>query len=82
MPVTARVVGDLAVPAVAAAFDVTAERRRSAGLNGAHHPQLGSAQMPGMGEAERFAVAAENIRYLKRRSLPAHVTSVAASDAR
>ena len=70
MPVTARVVGDPLVSAVAAAFDMPAECRRSAGLDGADHPQLGSAQMPGMGEAERFAVAAENIRHLESRTRP------------
>jgi hypothetical protein len=65
MPVAAAVVGDLAVSAVAAAFDMAAQGRCSAAANRPHDLKLAKAQMPGIIFAIGVAVAAENIRHLQ-----------------
>ena len=45
----AAVIGDAAVAALLASFDVSAECRRAAGLDGRHHLELGEADMSGVG---------------------------------
>ena len=66
VPVAAGVVRDLAVRALLAARDMTAERRRAAALDRRHHLQLAEADMAGIGPAPRRAVAAEDVRDLQR----------------
>ena len=68
VPVAAGVVGDLAVRALLAARDMTAERRRAAALDRRHHLQLAEAHMAGVGSAPCRAVAAEDIRDLQSRT--------------
>ncbi len=50
------------MPAVDTALDVTTERGSPARFDGSHHAELRSAQVPGVGDAERVAVLAEDIR--------------------
>src|SRR2546423_15714883 len=66
VPVAAGIVRDLAVRALLAARDMTAERRRAAVLDRRHHLQLAEADMAGIGPAPRRAVAAEDVRDLQR----------------
>ena len=66
MPVAASVVRNLAVRALLAARDMTAERRRAAALDRRHHLQLAEADMAGIGPAPCRAVAAEDVRDLQR----------------
>jgi hypothetical protein len=66
MSVAAGVVGAANQSAVAALLDVPSERRRSANLDRGHDPSLDPAEMSAMAATERFAVAAEDIRYLWR----------------
>ncbi len=66
MPVAAAVVGDLAVPAVAAAFDMPAQGRRSAAANRPHDLELATAQMPGIILGVGVTVTAEDIRHLQQ----------------
>ena len=66
MPVAAGIVRDLAVRALLAARDMTAERRRAAVLDRRHHLQLAEADMAGIGPAPCRAVAAEDVRDLQR----------------
>jgi len=66
VPVAARVVRDLAVRALLAARDMSAERRRTATLDRRHHLQLTEADMAGIGPAPCRAVAAEDVRDLQR----------------
>jgi len=73
MTVAAAIVGDPLVPAVDTALDVTTERGSPARFDGPHHAQLGSAQMPGVGDAERVAVLAEDIRHLEHRTCAGHL---------
>ena len=68
VPVTAGVVGDAQVRAVLAAFDMAAQRRRSAALDRRHDLQLAEAHMAGMGRTPSRPAVAENIRHLDRRS--------------
>ena len=49
-----------------AAFDMTAQRCRAAGFDGAHDPALAPTQMAGMGLTVSGTVAAEDIRHLQR----------------
>src|SRR5258708_421255 len=67
MPVAAAVVGNLAVPAVAAAFDMATQGRRSAAANRPHDLELATAQMLSIMLAIDVAVAPENIRHLQHR---------------
>src|SRR5258708_33513142 len=61
----AAVVGDRGVGAVLAARDVSAEGRRAAALDGAHHLELGQAHMTAVGMTPRGPVVAENVRDLQ-----------------
>jgi hypothetical protein len=64
MPVTATVVGDAAVTAVLAAFDVAAKGCGAAGLDGRHHLQLREAYMTSMLGTPGSAVMMEDVRDL------------------
>jgi hypothetical protein len=64
VPVAAGVVGVADEAAVRAALDMTAQRRRPAQLDGAHHPPLDPAQVAVMGLGVGVVVAAEDIRHL------------------
>jgi hypothetical protein len=68
MSVAAGVVGAANQPAVAALLDVPSQCRRPADLDRRHDASLDPAEMTVMAAAERFAVAAEDIRYLQRRT--------------
>ncbi len=65
MAVAARVVGDLLVGAALAAHDVTAERRRAAGLDRRHHLELAEAHMSGVGLTPSRAMRPEDVRDLQ-----------------
>ncbi len=56
------------MPAVLAAFDITAERGGAAGLDGGHDLELAEAEVAGMGRPEGGAVSAEDVRDLERRA--------------
>ena len=73
MTVAAAIVRDPLVPAVDTALDVTTQRGSPARFDGPHHAQLGSAQVPGVGDAERVAMQAEDVRYLERRTCAGHL---------
>ena len=64
VPVAAGVVGDAQVGAGLAAFDMPAQRRRSAALDRRHDLQLAEAHMAGMGRTPSRPAAAEDIRHL------------------
>ena len=64
----AAVVGDAAMAAVLAAFDMAAECGRPASLDRRHHLELGQAHVPGMRCAPGRSVNAKDIGDLKRRS--------------
>ena len=66
MPVAAGVVGDDGVRALLAAFDMPAECRRAAALDGRHHLQLVEAEVTGVGRTPCRPVVAEDIRDLQR----------------
>ena len=66
MPVAAAIVGDAHLAAVGAPLDMAAERRRAAGLDGAHDPTLPVGQGRGVFGAIGGPVAAEDIRHLQR----------------
>ena len=51
--------------AVLALLDVTAERRRAAGLDRRHDAELAMAHMTSVSGTPRLAVAAEDIRHLQ-----------------
>ena len=68
MPVAARVVRNARVVALAAFFDMAAERGRTADLDGAHHPELLQRQFAGV--AVRLSVLPKNAGQLESR--PAH----------
>ena len=53
------------VCAVLAAFDMAAERRRAAALDGTHHLHLVEADVSGIGTTPRRSVVAEDIRDLQ-----------------
>ena len=65
MPITARVVGVTREPAIGAALDMPAQRRRSARLDRRHDATLGAAEMVRVGLPVCRAVAAEDIRHLQ-----------------
>ena len=50
-----------------AAFDMTAQRRRSAALDRRHHLQLAEAHMAGVGGTPSRPVMTEDVRHLDRR---------------
>ena len=66
VPVAAGVVGAADQSAIAALFDMPAERRRPARLDRRHDTPLDPAEMRAMVAAERRAVAAEDVRHLQR----------------
>jgi len=66
MPVAAGVVGDAQVRAVLTAFDMPAQRRRSATLDRRHELELAEAHMAGMGRTPSRPAAAEDVRHLDR----------------
>src|SRR5215468_2736386 len=67
VPVAARVVRDAQVRAVFAAFDMTAQRRRSAAFDRRHDLELAEAHMAGMGRTPSRPAMAEDVRHLDRR---------------
>src|SRR6516165_3735623 len=67
VPVAARVVRDAQVGAVFAAFDMTAQRRRSAAFDRRHDLELAEAHMAGMGRTPSRPAMAEDVRHLDRR---------------
>ena len=68
MPVAATVIGDAAVTAALAAFDVAAEDCRAADLDGRHHLQLREAYVTSVLGAPGGAVTPEDVRELYRRA--------------
>jgi hypothetical protein len=68
VPVAAAVIGDAAVAAVLAAFDMAAECGRPASLDRRHHLELGQAHVPGMRCAPGRSMNAKDIGDLERRS--------------
>jgi len=63
--VAAAVVGDAGVAAIAAGFEMTAERRRAAQLDGAHDARFDAAERALPVTAIGRAVAAEDIRHFQ-----------------
>jgi hypothetical protein len=61
------VVGDADLATILAAFDMSAQRRRSAALDRRHDLQLAEAHMAGMGRTPSRPAVAEDIRHLDRR---------------
>ena len=70
MAVSARVVGDAGEPAVVAALDMTAERRRAAGRDRSDHAPLDAPEMSGVRSFVTVAVAAEDVGQFERRPNP------------
>ena len=66
VPVAAGVVRDAQVRAGLAAFDMTAQRRRSATLDRRHDFELAEAHMAGMGCTPSRPAVAEDVRHLDR----------------
>jgi hypothetical protein len=67
MPVAAGIVGDAQVGALLAAFDMPAQRHRSAALDRRHDLELAEAHMAGMRRTPSRPAAAEDVRHLDRR---------------
>jgi hypothetical protein len=70
LPITNRahkaaVIGDRGVGAVLAARDMSAERRRAAALDGAHHLELEQADVTAVGMTPRGPVVSEDVRDLQ-----------------
>ena len=65
MPVAAAVVGDRGAGAVLAARDVSAEGRRAATFDGAHHFELEQVHVTAVGMTPRGPVVAEDVRDLQ-----------------
>ena len=65
-PHKAGIVGDAQVGALLAAFDMTAQRRRSAALDRRHDLELAEAYMAGMRRTPSRPAAAEDVRHLDR----------------
>ena len=63
----AGVVGDAQVRAGLTAFDMTAQRRRSAAFDRRHDLELAEAHMAGMGRTPSRPAMAEDVRHLDRR---------------
>jgi hypothetical protein len=70
MPIPATVGGDAAVAAVLAAFDMAAERGRTAGLDRRHHLELGQAHVASIRRTPGWSMNAKDIGDLERRSHP------------
>ncbi len=70
MAVTAGVVGDVALAAVLAGCDMTAEHRGAAALDGRHDLELSEAHVAGVGCTPGGPVGAEDVRDLE--ALPRH----------
>ncbi len=68
VPVAAGVVGDAQVRAGLAAFDMAAQRRRSAALDRRHDLQLAEAHVAGTGGTPSRPAVAEDVRHLDRRT--------------
>jgi hypothetical protein len=66
VPVATAIVGDANHAAVIAALDMAAECCGTAGLDGGHDAALATRESIALRSAERFAVAAEDIRRLQR----------------
>jgi hypothetical protein len=64
MPVAAGIVRDAQVGALLAAFDMAAQRRRSAALDRRHHLELAEAHMAGMRRTPSRPAMAEDVRHL------------------
>ena len=67
MPIATGVVRDAQLGAGFAAFDMTAQRRRSAALDRRHDLELAEAQVAGMGRTPSRPAVAEDVRHLDRR---------------
>ena len=78
MAVSARVVGDAGEPAIVAALDMTAERRRAAGRDRSDHAPFDAPEMSGVRSFVTVAVAAKHVGQFERRPNP-HRTILAAS---
>ena len=66
MPIAAGVVRDAQVRAVLTAFDMPAQRRRSAALDRRHDLELAEAHMAGMRRTPSRPAVAEDVRHLDR----------------
>jgi len=66
VPVAAGVVGDAQVSAGLAAFDMAAQRRRSAALDRRHDLELAEAHMAGVGGTPSRPAVAEDVPHLDR----------------
>ena len=66
VPIAAGVVGDAQVRAGLAAFDMAAQRRRSAALDRRHDLQLAEAHMAGVGGTPSRPAVAEDVRHFDR----------------
>jgi len=66
VPIAATIVGDAAVAAVQAAFDVAAERGGAAGLDGRHRLELGETDMTGLRRAPGRPMSPEDVGNLQR----------------
>jgi hypothetical protein len=66
MPIAAGVVRDAQVRAVLTAFDMPAQRRRSAALDRRHDLELAEAHMAGMRRTPSRPTVAEDVRHLDR----------------
>jgi len=67
VPVAAGIVADAQVGAFLAAFDMPAQRRRSAALDRRHDLELAEAHMAGMRGTPSRPAMAEDVRHLDRR---------------
>jgi hypothetical protein len=67
MPIATGVVRDAQLGAGFAAFDMTAQHRRSAALDRRHDLELAEAQVAGMGRTPSRPAVAEDVRHLDRR---------------
>ena len=68
MAVTTRIVGDPAVVAVLAAFNMAAKHRRAAGLDRRHHLKLAEAHMAGIGPPPVGPMAMKDVCDLQPRA--------------
>ena len=73
VPVATGIVGDASLAAILAALDVTAERRRPAGLDRGHDLALIEGEPVALRGAEAVAVAAKDVRHLQLRAHPARL---------
>jgi hypothetical protein len=68
MPVAAGIVGDASLAAILAALDMSAERRRPAGLDRGHDLALIEGEPVALRGAKTVAVATEDVRHLQLRA--------------